>query len=121
MCTKGTMVSTIITGNSKKPTRMIVSTPATVHPTARITAHATWYHSDCRAWKETLGDLSLYMSQITSAATDPRKPVTRFRKTERWARTDQVFSSLGFIVVVLRVPPGPNPPLPDPSGSGSTP
>src|SRR5215217_4198490 len=121
ICTKGTKVSTIITGNSKKPTRMIVSRPATVHPTARTTTQATWYHSDCRAWKETLGERSLYMSQITSAATGPRKPVKRFRKTERWARTDQVFSYLGFMVVVLRVPPGPDPPLPDPSGSGSTP
>src|SRR5215204_5796819 len=98
---------------------MIVSRPATVHPPARIITQATWYHSDCRAWKETLGERSLYMSQITRAATGPRKPVTRFRKTERWARTDQVFSSLGFMVVVLRLPP--DPPLPDPSGSGSTP
>src|SRR5215213_3917337 len=99
MCTKGTKVSTIITGNSKKTTRMIVSRPATIHPTARITTQATWYHSDCRAWKETLGDLSLYINQITSAATGPRKPVTRFRKTERCARADQVFSSFELICV----------------------
>src|ERR671921_1459593 len=120
MCTKGTKVSMIIPGNSKKPTRMIVSRPATVQPTARITSQATWYHTDCRAWKETLGERSLYTSQITRAATGPRKPVKRFRKTERWARTDQVFSSLGFMVEVLRVPPGPDQPLPDEGACGST-
>ena len=32
---------------------------------------AGWYHKDCRALKETLEDLSLYISQITSAATGP--------------------------------------------------
>src|SRR5918998_5676638 len=108
MCTKGTKVSMIIPGNSKKPTRMIVSRPATVQPTARITTQATWYHSDCRAWKETLGERSLYINQITSAATGPRKPVKRFKKTERCARTDQIFSSLGPTAVVC------NPPDPDP-------
>src|SRR5215217_4216715 len=117
MCAKGTTVSTIITGNRRKPISTIVRMPATVQPTARITTQTTWYHIDCRAWKEILGDRSLYINQITSAATGPRKPVTRFRKTERWARTDQVFSSFGFMVVVLRVPPGPDPPLPEPSGS----
>src|SRR5918999_5135866 len=117
MCTKGTIVSTIITGNKRKPTRMIVSKLAKIHPTARITIQATWYHSDCRAWNDTLGERSLYINQITSAATGPSRPVKRFRKTERWARTDQVFSSLGFMVVVLRVPPCPDPPLPDLSGS----
>src|SRR5918998_4717259 len=115
MCTNGTTVSTIITGNRRKPMRMIVRRLATVHPAARIITQATWYHSDCRAWKETRGERSLYINQITSAATGPRKPVKRFNKTERCARTDQVFSSLGFMVVVLRVPP--DPPLPDPSGS----
>src|SRR5215203_4813911 len=96
---------------------MIVSRPATVHPTARIITQATWYHSDCRAWKETLGERSLYTSQITRAATGPRKPVKRFRKTERWARTDQVFSSLGLTVVVRRLPLGPGSPVSDPSRS----
>src|SRR5215204_6451328 len=98
---------------------MTMSRLATVHPTARITTQATWYHSDCRAWKHTLGERSLYINQITSTATGPRKPVKRFKKTERWARTDQVFSSLGPMVVVC-IPPGSDPPLPDPSGSGST-
>src|SRR5215203_2521096 len=119
MCAKGTTVSTIMTGNRRKPISTIVRIAATVQPTARITIHATWYHIDCRAWKEILGDRSLYISQITSAATGPRKPVTRFRKTERWARTDQVFSSFGLVAVIM-VSPGPDAP-PDPSGSGSTP
>src|SRR5215203_4911622 len=103
MCTKGTTVATIST---------IVRMTATVQPTASITIQATWYQSDCRAWKETLEDLSLYITQITSAATGPRKPVRRFRNTERWANTDQVFSSFGLMVVVRRPPPGPDPPEP---------
>src|ERR671911_2429794 len=53
------------------------------------------------------------------ATTGPKKPVSRLTKTERWARTDQVFSSLGLIGVVVDMP-GPAPP-PDPLGSGSTP
>src|SRR5215203_1186711 len=117
MCTKGTTVRIAITGNNRKPISTTVRRPATIQPTARITIQATWYHSDCRAWKETLGERSLYINQITRAPTGPSKPVTRLRKTERCARTDQVFSSLGFMVVVLRVPPGPDPLLPDPSGS----
>src|SRR5215212_162976 len=121
MRTKGTTVATIITGISRKPISTIVRMPATVHPTARITIQATWYQSDCRAWKEILGERSLYISQITSAATGPKKPVKRFRNTERWARTDQVFSSFGLIVVVRGPPPVPDPPEPDRSGSGSTP
>src|SRR5688572_1909690 len=121
MCTKGTRVATIITGNKRKPISTTVRRPATVHPMARITIQATWYHSDCRAWKETLGERSWYTSQITSAATGPRKPVKRFKKTERWARTDHVFSSFGLMVVVRRPPPGLAPPEPDHSGSGSTP
>src|SRR5215210_3413756 len=52
------------------------------------------------------------------ATTGPKKPVSRLTKTERWARTDQVFSSLGLMPVVV-VMPGPG--LPDPLGSGSTP
>src|SRR3712207_7005490 len=62
-------------------------------PMARITTQAIWYHSDCRAWKEALADLSLYTSQITSAATGPRKPVKRFKKTERW-RSEEHTSEL---------------------------
>src|SRR5918997_7105993 len=53
------------------------------------------------------------------ATTGPKKPVSRLTKTERWARTDQVFSSLGLMAVVVDMP-GPDPP-PDPLGSGSTP
>src|SRR5215203_2837959 len=101
MCAKGTTVATIITGNKRKPISTTVRMPANVQPTARITIQATWYQRDWSAWKETLDDLSLYTSQITSAATGPRKPVTRFTNTERWAKTDQVFSSLGLMVVVV--------------------
>src|SRR5919112_154771 len=53
------------------------------------------------------------------ATTGPKEPVIRLTKTERWARTDQVLSSLGLMPVVV-VMPGPDPP-PDPRGSGSTP
>src|SRR5918995_2420950 len=53
------------------------------------------------------------------ATTGPKKPVSRLTKTERWARTDQVFSSLGLMAVVVVIP-GPDPP-PGPLGSGSTP
>src|ERR671911_2242756 len=53
------------------------------------------------------------------ATTGPKKPVIRLTKTERWAMTDQVFSSLGLMAVIV-VMPGPDPP-PDPLGSGSTP
>src|SRR5918995_5516434 len=120
MCTKGTTVSKIITGNKRKPISTTVRRPATTHPTVKITIQATWYHSDCRAWKETLGERSLYISQITSAPTGPKKPVRRFRNTERWARTDQVFSSFGLVAVAVPLP-GPEPPGSDPSGSGSMP
>src|SRR3712207_6174316 len=119
MCTNGTTVSKIITGKSRKPISTTVRMPATTHPTVKITIQATWYQRDWRAWKETLGERSLYISQITSAPTGPRKPVRRFKKTERWARIDQVFSSFGPGVKVLL--PGPEPPDPDPSGSGSIP
>src|ERR687894_2232104 len=53
------------------------------------------------------------------ATTGPKEPVIRLTKTERWARTDQVLSSLGLMPVVVVVP-GSDPP-PDPLGSGSTP
>src|ERR671913_285024 len=53
------------------------------------------------------------------ATTGPKKPVIRLTKTERWARTDQVLSSLGLMPVVV-VMPRPDPP-PDSLGSGSTP
>src|SRR5918995_4421829 len=49
------------------------------------------------------------------ATTGPKKPVSRLTKTERLARTDQVFSSLGLMPVVVVIPG------PDPLGSGSTP
>src|SRR5829696_3674664 len=117
---KGTTVSMAITGNKRKPISTTTRIADTVHPIARITIQATWYHKDCRAWKEILGDCSLYISQITSAPIGPRKPVMRFRNTERWARTDQVLSSLGLVAVAVPLP-GPEPPGPDPSGSGSMP
>src|ERR671914_842159 len=56
---------------------------------------------------------------MISATTGPKEPVSRLTKTVRWARTDQVFSSLGLMPVVVVIP-GPDPP-PDPCGSGSTP
>src|SRR5215216_7201962 len=43
------------------------------------------------------------------------KATTGPKKTVRWARTDQVFSSLGLMPVVVVIP-GPDPP-PDPLGS----
>src|SRR5918997_5051053 len=119
MWTNGSTDTTIITGINKNPIMTMVRSAVMVHPMASITSHATWYHRDCSAWKEIFGDLSLYISQITSAATGPRKPVTRFKKTERWARADQLFSSLEPRVVVET--PGPEPPLPEPPGWGSTP
>src|SRR5919112_521300 len=53
------------------------------------------------------------------ATTGPKEPVIRLTKTERWARTDQVFSSLGLMPVVVVVPGSDLPP--EPLGSGSTP
>jgi len=50
--------------------------------------------------------------------------VKRFKNTERWARTDQVLSSLGLMVelvwVLLSLDPSGSD-LPGPPGSGSTP
>src|ERR687894_1404316 len=117
MCTNGTSDATIITGTSRKPTSTIIRKVVMVHPTTRITIQATWYQRDCRAWKATRGERSLYISQITNAPTGPRKPVKRFRKTERCASADQVSSSLDPIVVV---PPGPET-RPDLTGPDSTP
>ena len=81
-----------------------------VHPTARTNKQATRYQRDCKAWKEILGELSSYGSQITNAATGPRNLVTRFKKTERWARVAQVFSSLEPMVATELSGPGPRAP-----------
>src|ERR687893_172617 len=115
MCTNGTNDATIITGTSRKPTSTIIRNVVMVQPTTKSTIHATWYHSDCRAWKATRGERSLYRSQITNAPTGPKKPVKRLRKTERCASADQVSSSLELIIVVG--PPGPD----TPPGPCSTP